>query len=258
MKRWVVFVAVFKKTLVEMRRYLFNMVSGLVSMYLIFLLLFFGAKAVGGSAFQTGGHLEGLIVGYTIWILSLLAYQDLAWQIASDAEIGTLEQLYLSPAGFGWVNASHMAARFVVNMVIISLILFVMMLTTGRWLHLDLISLVPLLVLTVIPCYGLGFLMGGLALVFKRIQSSFQILQFVFVALIAAPMSQFPWIKYLPLAMGNSLLREVMVEGARLWQMSASDLGLATAVGVGYLALGYGGFAYLLNVARDRGLMGHY
>jgi len=188
-RHWVVLKAVFVKTLIEMRRYIFNTISGLITMYIVFLLLFYGAKTVGGAAFQTGDSLEGLVVGYMVWMLALLAYGDLAWGISMEAEIGTLEQLYLSPAGFSWVNVSWLIARSVVNLVFLGLILLVMMLTTGQWLNLDLVSLVPLVLLTMLAPYGFGFMMAGLALVFKRIQSAFQILQFVFVAFVAVPIT---------------------------------------------------------------------
>jgi len=257
-RHWVVLKAIFVKTLIETRRYIFNTISGLITMYIIFLLLFYGAKTVGGSTFQTGDSLEGLVVGYMVWMLALLAYQDLAWGISMEAEIGTLEQLYLSPAGFSWVNASWLIVRSVVSLVFLGLILLVMMLTTGQWLNLDLVSLVPLILLTMLAPYGFGFMTAGLALVFKRIQAAFQILQFVFVAFVAVPITQFAWVKFLPLAMGNHLLRQVMVDGTRLWGLPAGELGLAAAVGVGYFLLGLGAFSYCVNAARDRGLMGQY
>jgi len=257
-KRWIVFKAVFVKALIEMKRYLFNTMSGLITMYVVFLLLFFGARAFGGSAMQTGDTLEGLVIGYLVWLFALVAYQDLAWGISSEAEIGTLEQLYLTPAGFAWVNGSFLVTRFVTNLVMMTVMLLAIILTTGYRLNLDLISLLPLILITILAPYGFGFLMGGLAVVFKRIQNSFQILQFIFVAFIMVPINQYVWVKYLPLSLGNNLLRKVMVEGLRLWELPVGDLATAAGVGLAYLLLGIAAFGYCVNVARDRGLMGHY
>lgn len=258
MKRWVVFKAVFIKTLIEMNRYRVNTIAGFVTMYIIFVLLFFGAKAIGGETFKTGANIEGLVVGYMVWIFALFAFQDLAGNISNEAEVGTLEQLYLSPCGFWWVNLSLMAARFVTNIIWIGSMLLVMMITSGYWLHIDLVSLFPIIMLTVAACYGLGFIMGGLALIFKRIQSSFQILQFIFVAFVAVPINQYTWIKYLPLTMGNNLMRQVMVDGTRLWHLPTADLIVTTVVGIGYFLLGIAVFSWCINVARKQGLMGHY
>lgn len=255
---WNVFRAAVGKTLVEMKRYLFNTISGLITMYIVFLLLFYGAKAIGGPAFQTGGSLEGMVVGYTVWLLALVAYQDQAWTISMEAEIGTLEQLYLTPAGFSWVMGSFAVARLLMNLVIVGVIMLVMMASTGTWLTLDLLSIIPLFIITVMAPYGFGFMMAGLALVFKRIQNSFQILQFVFVAFLVAPIDRFPWMKALPLTMGNNLLQRVMVDGQRLWDIPVADLAVAAGVSLAYLIVGLVAFAYAVKVARDRGLMGHY
>jgi len=241
-----------------MRRYLFNTLSGIVTLYVVFLLLFYGAKGIGGAALETGDSLEGLVVGYTIWMLAIFAFQNMAWGVSNEAMVGTLEQLYLSRAGFAWVNASVMAASALTNLVLIGAVTVLMMATTGQWLNLDLISIIPVALLTISAGYGVGFAMAGLALVFKRIQSAFQILTFGFIGCLAVPLDRFPWAKFLPLALGNKLLRAVMVDGQRLWELPAGDVALAAAVGLGYFLLGLAAFAYLLKVARDQGLMGQY
>ena len=74
--------------------------------------------------------------------------------------------------------------------------------------------------------------MGGLALVFKRIQAVFQIFQFVFVAFLTLPWSIFPWARYLPLSMGNYLLQEVMIRDLRFWQLARADLAVLVVTGV--------------------------
>lgn len=85
---------------------------------------------------------------------------------------GTLEQLAMSPLGFGRVLLSRLAAAFLFDLLVMLLFLLLMMASTGKWLHLDLLSLLPLLLLTMAGVLGIGFIMGGLALVFKQIQAS--------------------------------------------------------------------------------------
>jgi ABC-2 type transport system permease protein len=146
---------------------------------------------------------------------------------------------------------------FVFSFVPIMLLLFAMMATTGRWLRVDMVSLVPLLVITLLGAYGVGFALGGLALVFKRIQALFQIIQFVFIGLLVIP-ARVPGVKYLPLAMGNDLIRAVMVDGVRLWRLPPGDILTAAAVGAVYLAIGIVIFSLCERVAKNRGLLGHY
>jgi len=109
---------------------------------------------------------------------------------------------------------------------------------------------------TVASTYGLGFVMAGLALLFKRVQSAFQILQFLLVAFIAAPQSV--WSRFLPLNLGNRMLTQVMVRGVRIWEFPASQLLLLVGVSAAYLAVGLLAFGRMEARARAQGLLGHY
>ena len=149
-------------------------------------------------------------------------------------------------------------ANLLVNTILNVALLLAAMATTGKWLKLDVISLVPVLLLTLAGAYGIGFAMGGLALVFKRIQAAFQIMQFAFVGFLLAPLSRFPAARYLPPATGNVLIQRIMVGGQRLWQLPAADLAILAGTGVLYLALGLAAFSACERVARSRGLLGQY
>jgi len=250
--------AMIARNLITMRRYVFNTISGLVTMYIVFMLLFMGVRGIGGAALAGGTTLEGLIVSYLLWVLSISAYSDLAWDLNQEAQVGTLEQLYISPIGFSWLNAFNLISGLGLSFVFAAVLLTLMMLTTGTYLNLDLVSVVPLMITALLSVYGIGFAMGGLALVFKRIQSFFQIFQFVFVAFLALPLDRFPWAQFLPLTMGGHLLRQVMVHGLRLWELPVGSLAVLILTGVGYLALGLTVFEWSAKVAKRKGLLGHY
>lgn len=242
-----------------MKRYMVNSVSGLVSIYMIFMLIFMGFQSVSRYASTSGldGSLEGTIVGFFVWTFTIYAFSNLSWNLANEAQTGTLEQLYLAPCGFKWVGACTIISDLVFSFVPIMALLMAMMATTGKWLRVDLISLVPLLLITLLGGYGVGFALGGLALVFKRIQALFQIMQFVFIGLLVIPI-RVPVAKYLPLAMGNHLIYRTMVDGVRLWRLPLGDVLTAVWVGAAYLAVGIGIFSWCERVAKNRGLLGHY
>ncbi len=254
---WTIFRGTFAKTLITMRRYLFNTLSGLFTMYLVFCLLFFGAQALGGAA-DMGDTLEGLVVGYFVWMLAIMAYSDLSWHLLNEAQVGTLEQMYLTPVGFHWVNAAYLVSNLMIQLVLLGGVLFLMIVTSGQQLVIDVFSMLPLLLLTVTGAYGAGFMMGGLALIYKRIQASFQILQFVFVAFLTVPLARYPLARFLPLAMGNSLLRRIMVDGQSLFELSGADVGIAFLTGMAYLVGGIVVFRHCEKVARRDGLLGQY
>lgn len=250
--------AMFKRYGIELRRYYVNTVSTLISVYLIFLLIFLGLQAFAGGRAEFGDTTAGLVVGFMVWFLAVFAYSELSWVLMQEAQQGTLEQLSMSPLGLKRVLIGRLSASLVFDFAIMFLFLFLMMFTTGKWLNLNLLSILPLLLVTIASVLGIGFIMGGLALVFKRIQQSFQILQFIFVALVAAPIHTFPFVKFLPLSWGTHLISQSMIGGESITQMSLPDLLLLVGNSVFYFTLGLLAFSHFENVARDRGLLGHY
>ncbi len=258
MRHLVLLKAMMKKNYLLVRYYPFNLISWLLSLFIIFLVIFYGAKALIGGNPAFGNTLPGIVVGFMFWSFVSFAFSDLTWDFINEAQQGTLEQLYMSPLGFGWVSLSHVLTRLAINLTITLGMLFFMMVTTGQWLHVDLVSVLPLMLLTVWGICGLGFAMGGLALVFKQVQASFQIFNFLWVVLIAAPLDKFPILKFLPLSWGSRLIARVMVGGESIFQMPLSDLLFLIANSAVYFSLGFLAFKYFEGVARDRGLLGHY
>jgi len=250
------FRAAFKKKLLLLVRYPVNTLSQFGTMALFFLAIFYGGRAVAPAAITD--TLSGLIVGYMLWTLCIASYGGLSWGITREAQWGTLEQLFMSPFGFGPV----MAVRTVVNVLESFLwgaaTLLFMMLVTGRWLTIDPVTVLPLAALALAPAVGIGFVFGGLAIRFKRIENAFNLAQFVFIGLIAAPVDQYPLMKWLPLAQGSQLLQTAMGEGVALWNLPADELGVLVVTAVGYLLVGYVVFHYCQRWARREGVMGHY
>lgn len=250
--------AVFVRYWIEKVRYSFNTLSGLVALYLLFFVVFTGARTylpAGGAQAQA---IQGLEVVFMLWSLAIFVFMEFTWVLTNEAQLGTLEQLAMSPYGLGAILFGRTVAGLLFHLVVMTLFLVLMMASTGQWLHLDLVSLLPLVVLTVASIQGLGLAVGGLALVFKQITALFQILQFGFAVLLAAPADALPALKYLPLAWGAHLVRRVLVEGASLVDLGATEVGFLAAHAAAYLVLGTVVFKLFENGARRHGLLGHY
>jgi len=254
----VAFRVILYRNIIELKRYAFNTLSMIVSMYAMFMILFFGAQHLGGAALAAGNTLEGMLVGYLLWTLSIMAYSELSWDLNAQAQVGTLEQLYISPFGFSLLNAYSLLCNLVLQFGYAAIMLGLLLVSTGKELHIDLVSIVPIFALALMSAYGVGFTVGGLALVYKRIQAFFSIFQFVFLAFLTVPWAQFPWARFLPLSMANFLLREVMIHGKRLWELESVHLVTLVGVGVFYLGLGVLLFGVSERIARSKGLLGHY
>ena len=247
-----------RRSVIQMKRYYFETLSMLFVFFVFFTLIFFGAKAISGGAPRIGGGLEGIIVGYFVWTMAMVGYGAVSENLVEEATTGTLEQIAMSPLGLSRVVFGYLLARIVAEGVVLSFLLIVMMAVTGKWLNLDVISILPLILLTTFGIGGVGFVMGGLAIVFKRTRSILNILQIVLLAFVVVPLDRYPLMKYLPLAWGNNLLQRVMVEGRSIFQIPAGHLAFLVANTAGYVIAGLFIFRYFEKVARLKGLLGHY
>lgn len=250
------FRTVFKKQAILLLRYPVNTFSQIVTIYIFFVIIFYGGQAVAGPALTD--TIDGLIVGFFLYTMTIVAYSGLAWNVTREAQWGTLEQLYMSPFGFGRVMVVKAAVNVIFSLVWGGVILALMVLTTGRSLYFDIVTLVGIGVLTLVPVIGVGFVFAGLALLYKRIENLFQLVQFAFIALIAAPLSSYRWLAVLPLVEGSRLLQLAIREGTRLWEFPATDLGILLGTAIVYFVGGYYLFQRAQHRARRRGLLGHY
>jgi ABC-2 type transport system permease protein len=248
--------AVAYKSLILRVRYAFNTLTSLLTLYIFFALLFFGGRAIAPQAIDDS--LTGIIVGFFLILTATVAYADLSWELIREAQWGTLEQLCMSPLGFGRVVTVKTAVNLLFAFGFGGVLLGAMLVTTGERLVLDPLVVVPVGLLSVCTAVGVGYVLGGLALVFKRIENVFQIVQFSFLGLVAAPVDQFPLLKLLPLALGADLLREGMGQGTPLWGLPTGDLALLVGTAAGYLVVGYALFGLLSRKARADGKLGKY
>jgi len=253
-----VFFSVLKKEWITTKRYPLNFVTGLISIYIIFLAIFMGYRYLGSNNPNYGKSVENLIVGFFLWTYSMAAYARLSWGMTSEANTGILEQLYMSPVGFHWISVFIVIADFFISSLMEIPVLLLMMLTTGKWLHIDLLTMLILFIPTIGGVYGIGFIAGGVALVYKRIQSFFQILQFLFIFLLMIPVDKFPLAKLLPLSLGTYLINENMSNGVSIFHMQFTDILILYLNFLFYFLLGLWIFRRFEFYARKKGVLGHY
>ncbi|MFB6103851.1 MAG: ABC transporter permease [Halobacteriaceae archaeon] len=250
------FLAAARKRLILLTRYPVNTLSMFGSIALVFLVVFYGGRAVAPAAISD--TIEGIIVGYLLWSMSIAAYSGLSWNVTREAQWGTLEQLFMSPFGFGRVMLAKTVVNVLESFLWGAITLGLMLLVTGRSLTIDPLTVIPLGVLAIAPAVGIGFTFGGLAIRFKRIENAFQLVQFLFIGLIAAPVDTYPAMKWLPLAQGSQLLQTAMRDGVPLAALPTDALLVLLVTAGGYLTLGYLTFLYSQRWARREGVMGHY
>jgi ABC-2 type transport system permease protein len=237
-------------------RYAFNTATNIVVIYAFFVLLVYGGRQIVPQVITHS--LSDIIVGSFLLLMATVVFSHFSRGIIRGARWGTLEQLYMTPLGFGQVMLLTSGVNVLVGFVYGIALLALMLLTTNATLAFDLLTVVPIGLLALGSVVGIGFALSGLALVFKRIENVLQTVLFAFIVFIATPVDGSVVLKLLPLSLGSYLLRQSMTEGVPLWKLSAFDLGLLVVKSIVYVAVGYLLFQYAGRIARKRGRLGQY
>jgi ABC-2 type transport system permease protein len=253
------FVAEIKRSWLLLSRYLTEVLGGIVATTFVFYGLFLGTRYIAGPTLQFGDRLNSVIVGYILWTLVLFIIGDVVGGLQDEARTGTLEQMFLTPYGAVRVFVMRAIASLTIQLSMNLLIVAVIMLLT----HSDLAFppiLVPPFVTALLGAYGIAFILGSLALIFKQVQQILSILQFGLLFLLAAPIENWTGaLKYLgwllPIAPGAGLLRDLMARGLPLDDMR---MAIASLNGAFYFTLGILLFRWAERLTKKQGKLGGY
>ena len=238
-----------------MKSYMFNFLSGLITVVIIFSILLFGARFAMGNSTNLGNTTEALVVGFFLWSWLLGGMNTLTWGITTEAEQGTLEQLYMSPYGFKLVSLAMLGVSFLSNLLFTIPLLLIIMLISGKFLHIDVLTVGFILFFTILPAYGLGYVFGGLALLYKRIQSLFQILNMGVVAFFLLPPGV---LDIIPFTGGYHLLSMSMRENLGLLQLPLSKVIILMVSSILVFLSGMWIYSLIERRVKSLGILGHY
>lgn len=256
--QWInLFRANLRKEYLELKRYLPNTIALVLTFYFIFLGLF-GVIHFFGDPSTQDANIQFVIVNYIFWFLALSVIQMFGFEIVNEAIRGTLEQLSMSPMGIWRILSTRLIASTIIYGIIIFVLLIITMLTAGQWLNIDILSIFPIFVLTVFGMYGVGLMVGGLAIVYKQIQAFLQILQFLLAGLTFIPLAASPFMYFLPFVIGVDLVRDIMIGGHTLIDIGWLPLTILFINAFVYFIAGLLFFNYCERMAMKKGLLGQY
>jgi ABC-2 type transport system permease protein len=253
--------AEFKRYFLLEWRYPVEGIGKLVMLFLLFRAITWGgnmiAPTLGGEAF-TRGQTERL-VGYTFFFLVAVVMQNGANLIKQESELGTFEQVYLSPVGLAYIILCRSISGVAANLVPMTILFSFTAWTLSLSITEVSVSIPFILILGSMGMQGIGFFLSGVALIFKRIQVIVNLLTLLLLAISVLPSSQmtgnlevltswFPFTQAIKL-LANSLLGQPLVS-RQLVILSLSSAALFIA---GYLFL-----TWLEKIALDKGLIGQY
>jgi ABC-2 type transport system permease protein len=250
---------------VKMVRYPLQTLTSLLVVYILFIGMFYGSRflaGVGKESYAGFSHsATQAITGYVLWFLSLFAIDSMSQNIAEEAQTGTIEQLYLSRWDFSLMLFLRFTAAFLASLAMLVPLFFLLVLTTGVSFAWQLGTAIPVIAVTAIGLCGMGYLLGALTLIFKRIGNAMTLVQFVLLFLCLPPVEQLPApLRYfalsLPLTQGIQLLRSTAPDSSS--QIHLSNVLTLVMTALVYLGIGLTVFRWAEATAKERGLLGHY
>lgn len=244
----------------ELKRYLFNTISSLLVIYIIFLVYFFGIKFMTGPA-MSSSKLDILIIGYIMWMFALIGFQGTSYLVYEEMQRGTFEQMYLTPYGLEIIFLFRVFYDTLFSLVFTSTILILTMITTGRYFKFNVGHFLLILFLSIPSMWGLGFVFGGLALIFKKIGAFLNLMNFILIAFVSINAYPLNLVSFLPFTAGASSIQYMINNkdsfikngGFPLWWYF-----FLLGISLFYLTLGILIFRMLLRKARKMNLLGQY
>ncbi len=251
-----------EKTFKELSRYKFNTLTQFIIFYILFMAMFLGIRgfgiSLGVSPLNMGENLEGFIVGYFLWTIIVVAYSDIAYGIIDDANKGTLEQLNMSNLGLSKILIVRTISYLLYYILFSFILLFIIMKTTNHWLEIKVFSIIIPIFIGVFSILGIGLICGGLALIFKKIQSLLNVIQYFLIGLVAVFPESFVMSILLPFNYAARGVFSTMMGGCSFTDFRAVDYGIMVGNSLLYFILGLIIFNQCVKVAKRRGLLGQY
>ena len=264
--------AIFWKGIKNYTRYPGNFVLILLMPFLFTLMIFSMGQFVGGSdaslnfAARTGTSniLVYEILGSAVWMTSWVVVEDVGVALRDEQMKGTLEQNFLAP-----VNRFTLLIGLSLTDIVITTALFVgvvgvttMIVLPGAFL--SLLQAFLILLVGLVPLFGIGFLFAGFVIRFKEPYIFTQIVNLLFAILTGTyyPVSLLPyWVQWisgvLPQTYVVEDMRRIVLANQTLVSVYGSVFVLL-ALAVAYPTLGYAIFKTIEKKASVTGEFSKY
>ena len=249
------------KSLLILWDYKFNLFTQVFTM----VILFIGLSFFVGNGFFNQNQLPGLLLGYIVWFYARVVIKSSSIDMIGEAQAGTLEQMYMSPAPAGFLLLGRLLALLISTSLTLllptlGLVFFLNIHIPIRW------EALPVFLLTLLGLFGFTLVLSGVGLIFKQITALADFIQDILLFLTGAiiPISFFPsWLGYfartLPITQGivvlrnielkGQSLRDVWINGSIIWLIIHSSL---------YFCAGWFVFKWCERIAKQRGSLGQY
>lgn len=155
----------------DFKSYYLNYIFYIINIYLLFLGLFYGMDKQLTESIEIFFFILGLI----LWWYSNISIQSVSQIIQSEARQGTLEQIFLTNTSLAQITL----CKLIANYLFVTLqMIFVILLCVWSFrllniftLNVSYINLVIIFLITLIGLCGIGYIVAGLSVIYKKAQA---------------------------------------------------------------------------------------
>lgn len=241
--------------------YKFNLVTQVVMVAIIFI----GASFLLGGGKFNATQLSTIFIGYIVWLYARITIMSTSADFRDEAETGTLEQTYMTPAPMEVLVFGRMLAMLLTTTVVVLLTALVLVLLLHIQVPLNWEAL-PVFLVTLAGLFGFTLVLGGATLVYKQVEGFADLIQNMLLFLTGSllPIGNFPgWLaaiaRTLPITQGIDVLRQIILQGQSLSSTWANgSLAWLLVNSTVYLLIGWLVFKWCERMAKKQGTLSQY
>lgn len=227
-----------------------------VAAFLVIVGTFFGllhvVSAAGGMPLHSE-RLDGLILGFVLWMFAGAAYSSTSNEIAEEIRSRSLEQLCLGALPLWKILAIRAALNIAIGAFVLILSLTVIESMGREKLHVLEPAIFAIVLLAAPALLGLGYMIAGVLLVMRKVEAVQLLVYPGLIGLVALPAYPLNVLSALPFAYGASAARLATLG----YSLSVQDFLLTGVNSLMWLSAGITVFVLFEARARRSGVMGH-
>lgn len=226
-----------------------------------------GTNAFGNFASQTGSSLNPfvfLMIGSGVWMISWLILESIGTSLRDEQIKGTLEQNFLAPINrFLLLVGTALSQIVITSLMFAGIIVASVLLLEPRGAP-GLILAFGILMIGLLPLFGLGFVFAGLVVRFKEPYAFTQAMNVLFAVVTGTfyNVTVLPaWVRYVSAAVPMTIVIQDMrlaVESINLLIGAFGSIFILLTMGIVYPFLGYSLFKQFERRAKVSGDLSKY
>lgn len=235
------------------KRYWFETIISLILLACILVLVIFSISSLGDLSVEKGDF-DSFIVGTILWFFAVSCFQSASGDISEETHHRTLEQFYISPISVKKLLAIRALNTLIAGLLLLCIAMKSFDIVMSERINFSILPILGIAVLASFSLVGIGYLVAGLSLLFKKVDLFQAGAYAAIIGLVAAPVNSSPILALLPYTEGASLARK-MVNHETVSMQEITLVAINSAI---YLALGLVAFDFLEKTARRKGVLGHW